>query len=888
MKILKKLTIVCLFFVSCNAFSYTDMSLNWKTKETEHFKIHYHATEQATADLLVVISEDVHNRLTTAVGWKPQFKTELVIDNKQDTINGYAWGGPYNRIYINAYPNLHPSNGLVTHEEYLWGLLLHEYVHILHLTQVNGLPESMRNAFGVPYPPTLLSQWLTVPEAFVPLWFIEGFAVYQESRYHGKSGRGNSSAYPMHMRMEVNRGIKSLDELNLTQSNRWPIGRMYLYGYYFMEFIEATYGEKAISKIIEEVSDHVIPYNINKSMKRIAGKNIVALWGDYKKYLQKKFGTQIQNITDNGIKQGSALQIEGGYLGMVRGMPDGRLFYSANPLYGLQSILVKPQSGKQKAIYTSKSPFEINFDVHSQSGIAFTKADRDDKDNDFYDLYVMDLDGKNIKRLSNKQRFNAVSWHRDGAYMYATQYLDNKWRLVKLNLQGEIVDLLWQGENVEHIAYIACSPTADKIVVSIYIPYKGIRIAEYNEQAKQWRFLTSEEYIATDPLYSSDGTKVLFSSDHGGIFNIREIDLNTNAIKKVTNVLGGAFRPYLQGNDNLYYYAYEANGFNLYHLKADNLKEESDSIFVPYNPSDVQQKNVSNGKKYSPVDTLKPKSWWPFFTGSEDALNVHHYVIGYEYNGLGLSVKYDYNDRFFVSGVRLEDEDRSIIAGFYIPIINSFEHRVNVLPYFMLNYYMNAYGADLVYNSSVIKVGGYGQPSFGRKIIFSASNQRPIRNNILNSPLYVFKWNEYIPLLGTNILKLEYLRSYAKNFNQYYQDHNEANYTRQLPLIIAPQNQIVQANWQFPLLYVDRGLSYLPVGINQFWGSMYAASTYSSYYSSNGKKEQYYIGADFTTRFIVGYNIPFSLTVGATRGLAGANNKVFVNVTINDLVSIFE
>jgi hypothetical protein len=131
------------------------------------------------------------------------------------------------------------------------------------------------------------------------------------------------------------------------------------------------------------------------------------------------------------------------------------------------------------------------------------------------------------------------------------------------------------------------------------------------------------------------------------------------------------------------------------------------------------------------------------------------------------------------------------------------------------------------------------------------------------------------------------LRSYVKNFNNYYQDHNEQKYTKQLPLIIAPQNQIVQANWQFPLLYVDRGLSYLPVGINQFWGSVYAASTYSTYYSSNGKKTQYYLGADITTRFIVGYDIPISLTVGATRGLARADNKVFVNVTINDIASIF-
>jgi hypothetical protein len=887
MKILKIAFFVCFFaFSSCTFATYTDMSLGWKTIETEHFNIHYHTAEQETADLLVVIAEDVHKSLTSKLGWAaPRCKTELVVNNNLDTLNGYAWVGPYNRIFIYAYPNLHPSNGLITHEEYLWGLVLHEYAHILQLTQIKDFPEDVRDIFGVPYPPMLLSYWLTVPENFAPLWFIEGFAVYQESRYHGKSGRGNSSAYPMHMRMEVQNGIKSLDTLNLTETNRWPLDRMYLYGYYFMEFIEHTYGEEAISKIIHELSGHIIPYNINKSIKCVTGKNIVDLWGDYKQYLLQKFGSQLQHINDNGIVQGSALQTKGGFISMVKGLPDGRIFYSGNPLYGLQSISVKTPNGQHKTIYTSKSPLEINFAVHAQRGIAFTKADRDDKDNIFYDLYIMDLNGKRVKRLSCGKRFNTVSWHRSGEYLIATQYIDNKWRLVKLSLQAEILEVLWEGKNVEHISYIDCSPTEDKVVVSIYIPYQGIRLAEYNEQTREWRFLTDGADIATDPVYSVDGKKVLFSSDHNKVFNIRELDLSTGLIKRITNVLGGAVRPYQQSNDHVYYYQYQANGYNLFEIKSPAPVAEGTTKFEAYSPAPNKEKCPNKNKKYSPWNTLKPRSWWPFLIGSEDALDVHHYSIGYQSTGLGLLVNYNYNSRLFVSGIRLQNDNRSIVTSLYIPIINSFEHRVNITPYVLLNNYVSEYGIDLVYNSSVIKIGGYGQPSFGRKIIFSANNQQSIRSSIPTSPLYYFKWNEYIPLSGTNILKLEYLRTYEKNFNQYYQDHNKQNYTYQLPLIVAAHNEIAQANWQFPLLYVDRGLNYLPIGINQFWGSLFTATTYSSTPESNGKQRQNYIGADFTTRFIVGYDIPFSLTVGTARGLAGANNKVYVEFALGDFHS---
>ena len=67
------------------------------------------------------------------------------------------------------------------HDDWLYGLIAHEYTHILHLDTMSGLPNIYNRIFG--------KTW--APNQVMPRWVIEGIATYEESkRSAGGRNRG--------------------------------------------------------------------------------------------------------------------------------------------------------------------------------------------------------------------------------------------------------------------------------------------------------------------------------------------------------------------------------------------------------------------------------------------------------------------------------------------------------------------------------------------------------------------------------------------------------------------------------------------------------------------------------------------------------------------------
>ena len=60
---------------------------------------------------------------------------------------------------------------------------------------------------------------------------------------------------------------------------RWPQGNIwYLYGSFFMQWIAETYGEQAIRAMIDDYGRQVIPYAINRSIRRATGRTYEELY----------------------------------------------------------------------------------------------------------------------------------------------------------------------------------------------------------------------------------------------------------------------------------------------------------------------------------------------------------------------------------------------------------------------------------------------------------------------------------------------------------------------------------------------------------------------------------------------------------------------------------
>src|SRR4030095_5676518 len=101
------------------------------TIETDHFVLHYYAPLGDVARCIAVVAERAHRNLAPALDHEPRGKTLIVVVDDTDSANGFASTLPRNAIQLYATaPN--SFSELDDHDDWLYGLISHEYTHILH------------------------------------------------------------------------------------------------------------------------------------------------------------------------------------------------------------------------------------------------------------------------------------------------------------------------------------------------------------------------------------------------------------------------------------------------------------------------------------------------------------------------------------------------------------------------------------------------------------------------------------------------------------------------------------------------------------------------------------------------------------------------------------
>src|SRR6185436_1213472 len=168
--------LVCLAAMTSAAAERYDPRLRFRTTRTTHFDIHAHQGEDAMARRLAAIAERVRAELEPVLG-RPRGRVQVILVDQMDLSNGWATPVPYDTIEIAAVPPA-PESIIGNTTDWLEIVFTHEYTHILHLDRTRGVMQGVRRVFGrVP---------VAFPNAFLPMWQIEGLATYQESRMTGQ------------------------------------------------------------------------------------------------------------------------------------------------------------------------------------------------------------------------------------------------------------------------------------------------------------------------------------------------------------------------------------------------------------------------------------------------------------------------------------------------------------------------------------------------------------------------------------------------------------------------------------------------------------------------------------------------------------------------------
>lgn len=618
-----------------SALGANDPKLQWKTIETAHFRINYYSTEDSVAKHVADLAEGVYQRLLPAVGWAPSEKTEVALRDQTDAANGSATALPYDAIQLNVTaPDDMSALGDV--DDWYLELVTHEFTHILHTDYIQGIPALINKILGKTFAPNQVQ----------PHWLLEGLAVYEESA-RTSGGRLRSSMWNMWMRADVlEDSVATLNQFS-NIPRRWPQGNIwYLYGSFFMQWIAETYGEQAIRAMIDDYAYQLIPYAINRSIRRATGRTYEQLYAAWVDSMKRSFHAQANEILARGLREGVRLTHGGNTAEHPRWIPSnawpdhaGDLLYyrdDGHTTTGQWAIpLVRDNRGR--IVGARESDRELLVRVNGPGASSwmpdgtFTFSSSDEYENLFFydDLFELaphekspsGLDDKRV-RWSNGWRALDPAMSPDGRRVVfttnhrGTQYLmmadvvpsperagahvlANPRRIAPTQEFDQAYTPRWSPDD-RHVAYSVWQRGG----------YRDIRIVD--TQDGSFVDVTHDRAIDGDPVYSADGRYLYFHSDRTGVTNVYAFELSTGLLKQVTNCINGAYQPEPSPDGKwLAYIGYTHDGYDLFVMALDPsawldpLPYEETRPAPPPEPAPV----AVHPQNYNPLVTLAPRAW---------------------------------------------------------------------------------------------------------------------------------------------------------------------------------------------------------------------------------------------------------------------------------------
>jgi len=632
-----------------------DPSLKWRTLRTQHFEVSFALRHLRAARRVAVLCETAHRLLAPFMKHSPRSKTRVVLTDYTDGANGMAITIPRNviQLFLSAPDSLSTLNDF---DDWLFGLIAHEYTHVLHLDTIGGISKLINWIFGKTV------SW----NHLQPGWWIEGMAVYNESRF-SSSGRNRNSLYDMYMRMGILSGkSQSMGEIS-SAPVRFPHGTAaYLYGSRFLKYLAARFGEKQLVKISHAYGSEWIPYGFNKIARRhLGGKGYVRLYAEWKRHLERRYRLAARRVRQRGITPSKRLTTTGDYTFWPRYHPQGQWLVVADD-DGTSDHAFKrldPRTGKLEKLIRLEPGGSPSFTPDGRR-LVYSQMEMHKSVYDYTDLFELDLRTKRARRLTYGLRVREPDVSPDGRKIVAVWNRMGTTHLVLLPAgglaRGKRPRMLVRSATFDQVATPAWSPDNQHIAYSAWTRggYRDLFVV--HAATGKIRRLMRDRAQDLTPTWSADGRTLYFSSDRTGIYNIYAMNVATKSLKQVSNVVSGAMQPALSPDGKtLAFVGFTYAGYDLYRMVLDPKK------FLPALPYVSDRPTVKRTEvklpdqkvyRYNPLRSLYPEAWW--FSGSfapgaaslifelagNDVAGLHSWVlqVGYNFANEGFSTVLGY------------------------------------------------------------------------------------------------------------------------------------------------------------------------------------------------------------------------------------------------------
>ncbi|MBX7058833.1 MAG: hypothetical protein K1X75_12270 [Leptospirales bacterium] len=547
-----------------------DRFQSWRTLRTPHFQIHYPEGRIDFAVKTGQIAERLHTELEGRYQSGAE-NTHITLIFQSDLVNAFAT--PYGLDQIVLFLENPRGAKFARYDLWLELLIRHEYTHILTLRQWDfqrPLLGFFRILLG--FPPNLLS----------PLAFVEGSAVYEESRPGG--GRVNDP----YTRMVVRSAILADRFPGLTElmigGRRWPLGYIYyLYGGRMLHYLSGRYGEDLVPRYW---SMDRVPLDVDEGLR--GRVNIARGYAEYRESELAEFQQEIGRIEAAGASSFERLTNDGYVKDFLYLGADGRPHYYAAPSDRIAGLYSLEADGESRRIRRTRSAMGFSEAADGSSVYSLARYFAGPLG---YRFQLSDNSGWfGRRRLFSERSAAFPQLSADGATLAYVDHDDLRRRLM---IARRDADKQWTEERTlletpftGFIQDIALSPDATLVAAAVRFGERGqgaIYICPLSGEG--CRKLLGGPGVKAQLRFNQDATAVLFTSDVDGVFNLYQVAISDGKATQLTRMRTGAFFP-TPSPDGLYALAYFEDGFDLIRFRGDQLLAESTDLFQAPAPED--------------------------------------------------------------------------------------------------------------------------------------------------------------------------------------------------------------------------------------------------------------------------------------------------------------
>lgn len=575
------------------------IGLAYYTFETEHFRIHFHEGVEDVARRVGVMLEEFYSIYTKTYFISLPKKTEVLVSSDEQNFDNFASNNA-NLISISANDfgyNLRGSGN------YLRDAVAHEFAHIMSMSTAQKgpawMPYAQFGAFSHPNEGGLRSESFHLfPFDNLPPWFFEGIAQFESSRMGGD--RWDSHRDMILRTLTMSDKLLTWDHMSVFAGRGDDYEKTYNHGFSLIRYIVETYGQGAVVSLLRE-NTKMFRLTFDRSVKQVLGISARQLYRDWKKWLEVRYKAQVDSIGTQVY--GRKINKHGFDNLWPRFVPD------QNCIFFLSNGESEYSWGKHKfyryyVADTVEDDERIEpmgpapsgpYDIHDSLGLMVQATMASPESNlpwkeGGWRLMDLKLDtlvkkepGERVRRrttrsfykahedpITKRQSLFAAAFSPTGNRLAAAQHHVDRFYLCVLDTSGGNLVRVYPQESdservIQTIYSLDWSPDGHQIAMS-FVEHEGDRkIGIYDTTDHSFTLLCDTKFDERDPRFNADGSRLYFSSNRTGIYNIYRFELATGALDRVTNVAGGAFSPDVSPDGtSLVYVNYDSAGYGIY------------------------------------------------------------------------------------------------------------------------------------------------------------------------------------------------------------------------------------------------------------------------------------------------------------------------------------